>query len=310
MIDAADPRPSSVRAGHPPSLSWDKEGQDWPHRDASRFVVAGGLTWHVQVGGQGPVLLLVHGTGASTHSWRDLWPRLSERFTVVAPDLPGHAFTTRPSDDRMSLPGMAAALTALMRAMALEPRLAVGHSAGAAILAQMALDRSIAPAGLVSLNGALLPIGGLAGQIFSPLAKLFATSTVMPRLFARWASDREVVERMLAQTGSKLDRSGLALYGRLARDPGHTAGALAMMANWDLRPLVRRLPALPVPLLLVVGSRDGSVPPNDAFRVRALVPGASVRTLRDLGHLAHEEKPGPVAALIVQQAEAWGIQAG
>ena len=302
MIDTV-----AQRFGRSPPLSWATDGRDWPNREASRFAEAGALHWHVQVVGQGPVLLLVHGTGASTHSWRDLLPRLAEHFTVVAPDLPGHAFTSRPADARMTLPGMASALADLLRTMSLSPRLAVGHSAGVAVLAQMALDRTIAPAGIVSLNGALLPIGGIAGQIFSPLAKVFASSSVMPRLFSRWAGDIEVVERMLAQTGSRLDSAGTKLYGRLARDPGHTAAALAMMASWDLPPLVQRLPTLPVPLLLVVGSRDGSVPPDDAFRVRAMIPGASVKTLKGLGHLAHEETPEAVVSLIVQQAQAWGV---
>ncbi len=69
--------------------SWEKEGQDWPNREFSRFVDAAGLTWHVQVMGSGPAILLVHGTGAATHSWRDLAPLLARHFTVVAPDLPG-----------------------------------------------------------------------------------------------------------------------------------------------------------------------------------------------------------------------------
>ena len=40
---------------------WDVEGRDWPNRAASRFVDAGQLRWHVQVMGEGPVLLLLHG---------------------------------------------------------------------------------------------------------------------------------------------------------------------------------------------------------------------------------------------------------
>ena len=87
---------------------WDEDGRDWPNREASRVVSAGGLRWHVQVLGTGPTLLLVHGTGAATHSWRDLAPRLARRFTIVAPDLPGHGFTSSPGDDRMSMPAMAA----------------------------------------------------------------------------------------------------------------------------------------------------------------------------------------------------------
>ena len=77
----------------PARLDWTVDGADWPNRDASRFVEAGGLRWHVQVMGTGPVALLVHGMGASSHSWRDVAPLLASRFTVIIPDLPGHAFT-------------------------------------------------------------------------------------------------------------------------------------------------------------------------------------------------------------------------
>ena len=72
---------------------WEREGRDWPNRTYSRFVQAARLRWHVQLMGDGPALLLLHGTGAATHSWRALAPLLAERFTVVAPDLPGHGFT-------------------------------------------------------------------------------------------------------------------------------------------------------------------------------------------------------------------------
>jgi magnesium chelatase accessory protein len=46
------------------ALDWACDGQTWPHATASRRIMAGGMTWHVQVLGQGPVLLLLHGTGA------------------------------------------------------------------------------------------------------------------------------------------------------------------------------------------------------------------------------------------------------
>lgn len=88
------------------SLDWLRDGADWPHRDASRFVVAGGVRWHVQIAGDGPPLLLLHGSGASTHSWRDLLPLLARTHTVIAPDLPGHAFTSTPPAHTLSLPGM------------------------------------------------------------------------------------------------------------------------------------------------------------------------------------------------------------
>jgi magnesium chelatase accessory protein len=281
---------------------WDLEGRDWPLRAHSRFVPAAGLYWHVQVLGSGPVILLVHGTGAATHSWRGLAPLLAERFTVVAPDMPGHGFTELPPPDRLSLPGMADALGGLLTTLDVRPTLVVGHSAGAAILARMCLDGRIAPRALVSLNGALLPLRGFPGQLFAPLARLLAWTGLVPQLFARHARDRAVIERLLRDTGSTLDPQGVELYARLARHPNHVAAAFGMMAHWDLEPLVRDLPRLRPALVLVVGTNDRTIPAEEAERVRALVPTATVVRLPGLGHLAHEERPEAVAAIVERLA--------
>lgn len=287
--------------------AWQREGRDWPNREASRFVTAAGLRWHVQVMGSGPVLLLAHGTAAATHSWRALAPLLARHFTVVAPDLPGHGFTAAPAGARLSLPFMAGAVAALCRALGEEPALAAGHSAGAAILARAALDGGIAPRGLASLNGALLPLYGLPGHVFSPLAKLVAHLPGLPTLFAWRNRNPEVVARLLRDTGSRIDAEGAAIYGRLAANPAHVGAALNMMAAWDLAPLVRDLPGLRPKLLLVVGANDRTIDPHDAERVRALVPGAEVVRMAGLGHLAHEEAPAATADLLTGLARALSV---
>lgn len=289
---------------------WSRDGADWPNRASSRFVSAGGLRWHVQIAGTGPVVLLAHGTGASTHSWRDFAPLLGEHFTVVAPDLPGHAFTEAPSAARMSLPGMAAALHALVLTLGVSPALAIGHSAGAAVLARMALDGHLSARGLVSLNGALLPLHGLAGRLFSPAAKALAALPLVPQLFAWSINERGMLDGLVRSTGSTLDERGVALYGRLAGSPGHAAAALAMMAHWDLDALAADLPRLALPLLLIVGARDRTVPPADASRVAALVRDARVVTMPGLGHLSHEERPRETADLVVDFARSIGALAG
>ena len=277
---------------------WEREGRDWPNREASRFVTAAGMRWHVQIAGSGPVVLLAHGTGAATHSWRSLLPLLASDFTVVAPDLPGHGFTGMPPSARLSLPGMAWALGELLRTLGLRPEVAVGHSAGAAILARMCLDGTLAPRALVSLNGALLPLSGVPGRVFSPIARLVVSFPLTRRMFAWQAADRRVVERMLRSTGSTIEAAGLEQYLRLARCPAHAGAALTMMANWDLHPLERDLPRLSPHLLLIVGANDRTISPSYSVRVRALVPGAELVSLPGLGHLAHEEQPIQVAALI------------
>ncbi|HEY0329576.1 MAG TPA: alpha/beta fold hydrolase BchO [Rhodopseudomonas sp.] len=302
-LPAAAPRRAELHA----KPRWDHEGRDWPNRESSRFVQAAGLRWHVQQMGRGPLLLLVHGTGAATHSWRALAPLLAEHFTVVAPDLPGHGFTETPPAKRLSLDGMAEDLAGLLRVLDLAPVLVAGHSAGAAVLARMCLDGAIAPDGLFGLNGAMLPIGGLAGRLMTPFAQLLAGSRVVPRLFARFASSDSFVERMIADTGSVLDPAGIEFYRRLTCSPGHVASALRMMGNWKLRPLAAELPRLLTRLVLVSGGNDKTIAPHDAARVHALVPGSRVVTMPGLGHLAHEERPHEVSDLIIEFARHGGL---
>jgi magnesium chelatase accessory protein len=291
-------------------LDWERDGRDWPNRGASRFIDAGGLRWHLQdFGGDpgAPTILLLHGTGAATHSWRGLAPRLAGTFRVLAPDLPGHGFTSMPPARGLSLPGMAEALQALLHATGTTPALVVGHSAGAAVGARLILDGRCAPRGLVGLNPALLPLGGLAGRLFSPAAQWLGGIGLAPRLFARLGASPAGLDRLLRGTGSTIGTEGRRGYATLVGNAGHVAGALGMMANWDLAPLERELPRLPCPLLLIVGARDTTVPPDEAQRVRERMPDAVVETLAGLGHLAHEERPDLVAARIVGFAARSGI---
>jgi magnesium chelatase accessory protein len=285
---------------------WKTEGRDWPNADASRFVTAGGLKWHVQVLGQGPVLLLLHGTAASTHSWRDLAPLLAQHFTVVAPDLPGHGFTSA-----LPRPGpvaVAKAVTALIEALGLPPSVTVGHSAGAALALTMAKERLAAPQAIVSLGGALLPFPGMAGKLFPAMARALFVNPLVPGLFALRARVPGEVPAFLARsTGSRIDARGLALYERLMRSSGHVGGALALMANWDLEPLAAAYPTLDLPVLLAHGEKDRTVPADVARTVAAKLPKGRPLILPGLGHLAHEEAPEQHMALILDFAREQGI---
>ena len=183
----------------------------------------------------------------------------------------------------------------------------VGHSAGVAILAKLCLDGRLAPQGLVSLNGALQPFPGFAGAVFPGLARLLFVNPFAPRLFSWLAADQTTVERLIRDTGSRIDAAGLDLYARLFRSPGHVAGTLGMMANWDLKALARDLPKLRTPTLLIAGANDKAIPPEDSTRLARTLPDAQLEILKGLGHLAHEEKPELVAELVFRFAERLGV---
>jgi magnesium chelatase accessory protein len=289
------------------ALDWARDGPGWPHADASRFLEAGGMRWHVQDMGTGPCVLLLHGTAASSHSWAGLAPLLAAHFRVIAPDLPGHGFSSAGPPGNASLPGMARACGALVSALEVDPALVIGHSAGAAVLARMCLDGFITPRGLVSLNGAFLPLGGPLGQLFSPAAKLLANLPMVPRLFARRVLDRRLVEKLVRETGSVLPDDAIDLYHRLLCSPGHVAAALRMMANWDLATLARQLPCLRLPLYLLACSNDGTVPAAQAERIAGRLANAELHRVEGLGHLGHEEDPQRFERLILDLADKLGL---
>lgn len=293
------------------SVRWEVEGHDWPNREHSRFVRAGQLDWHVQVAGppasqagrDAPVLLLIHGTGAATHSWRDVLPLLAQHFTVIAPDMPGHGFTKGRIAGGQSLPGMAKALGQLLAKLGYaSPALIVGHSAGAAIGIRLALDEGL-DAAIVGLNPALLPFPGLAARLFPAMARALFVNPFTAMIFAQLASSKSEVGGFLKKsTGSRIDPLGVELYHRLFRTSDHCAGAIGMMANWDLETLSAELPALASRVLLVHGGRDSAIPRASVERAAELIPGAQLTVLPDLGHLAHEESPELLASMVLEFA--------
>jgi magnesium chelatase accessory protein len=280
------------------ALDWNREGLIWPHREASDFVQVGKARWHVQRMGSGPPLLLLHGTGASVHSWRGLMPLLAQTHTVIAPDLPRHAFTRGHDAYAMSLPAMAGEVAALMQVLDVEPAAIIGHSAGAAVALQLALDHAYAGP-IVGLNAALRPFPGPFAQIFPAVAKALFINPLVPRIFSGTVDLTGGAGRFLwRSTHSRIDAEGLACYRTLLKHPGHAGGALAMMANWDLPGLRARMGEVANPVLLVHGGNDPAIPPGWAEDAQGWLAQARLEVLPGLGHLAHEEAPEQAAALI------------
>jgi len=275
-------------------MDWESQGRDWPHAAHSRFVQAAGVRWHVQQAGtQGPRVLLLHGTGASSHTWRNMFLPLAQHTQVLAIDLPGHGFSGLAQGNGMSLPGMAQGISDLLHQLDWPAQAFIGHSAGAAIAAQMVIDQGLKPLVLIGINPAWLPLPGLAGVLFPPVAKLLALSSLVPNWFARQAGNPEMLEKLLQSTGSQIDERGKDLYRRLVACPSHAQGALKMMAAWDLSTGEHKLRQLRCPVRLLIGDKDATVPPRQATQALDLLSDAQAVHWADYGHLVHEEAPLP-----------------
>jgi magnesium chelatase accessory protein len=277
-------------------MDWARDGRDWPNREASRFVDVRPHRWHVQEAGQGPTILLLHGAGGATQSWRLLFPLLAKHHHVVAPDLPGQGFTKAGTRQRNSLALMAEDVAALCRHEGWQPDLIVGHSAGGALALELA--EVLRPRGIVGINPALGTFEGMAGWLFPMMAKLLSMNPFVPLLFSRMAASERRIGELLASTGSRIDPEGVSLYHRLASDRGHVEGTLAMMAQWDVEMLAERLPFIDIPCLFLVGEADATVPQRVARDAAARMARAEVRGWEGRGHLLHEEAAEEVAKAI------------
>lgn len=287
--------PPAASPGFP---DFNTDGRDWPHRETSSFHRVCGTIWHVQRMGRGPVALLLHGTGAATHSWAGLMPALATHFDCLAIDLPGHGFTQVSRYFRIGLAEISALIGDLLADLDMSPALIIGHSAGAAIMIDMTARGVVDPGHLVSLNGALKPFPGLAGTLAAGAAKVLTVGGFAARGLARSARDRARVERLLTQTGSVPPDNMIDAYACLLKCQGHVAGTLAMMANWNLAGMPTACAALRQPVLFVAGENDTAVPPREAGAMARLAPHGAHHLLGGLGHLAHEEAPERIADLI------------
>lgn len=235
-------------------------------REHSRHALCKPHRWHLQQAGTGPTTLLINGAGGATQSFRHLFPILARTNTDMI----------------------------------------VGHPAGVPIALRLTELRLRPGLGIVGINAALGNLKGIAGWLFTAMAKVLAATPFSAEMFCATTTPSSV-QKLIAGTGSRLDAEGQALYLRRARDTGHVGATLSMMAQWSLDDLLGRLPRIMTPITLIVGDQDKAVPPQTSHDAARILPNATVVTLPNLGHLAHEEDASAIANIIQKQTGRQGF---
>ncbi|MBC8089834.1 MAG: alpha/beta fold hydrolase [Phycisphaerae bacterium] len=277
--------------------TWDTFSARWPNAAASRFVDAAGLRWHVQVSGTGPTVVVLHGSGAANHSWRDVTPLLAAHCTVIAPDLPGHGFTGFPPADKLSLRAMADSVRELLRTLDVRPDVLVGHSAGGALALWLAAEWP--DCAVVGVNAALAPPNALM-TLLTPAVGTLAGTGIVGFLTARLAESDFVFNSLMRSTGSIILPEQMALYRAFAKSERHATALMSMFAEWNLPALAERLPAVTNRVTLIVGAKDEWVPVASTEQVAKRLTNVELIRLPNSGHLAHEEEPNRVTEIIMR----------
>ena len=273
---------------------------DWPNREHSRIISVGDLDWHVQLNGKGPVVLLLHGTGSSTHSWSDLIPLLENHAQVLVPDLPGHAFTLGAKLDDLKLDEIARSLQLLIDQLGIEaPTIVVGHSAGAPLAIRFALAAAKQPKLVIALNPSFIPPPAVYTSFFGPLLGPITRSSTLSSLLASFSPSLGMVDKLLDSTNTILPESRRVYYRKLFERSDHVRGSMNFMAAADIQKVLTEADLYQGKLICVLGKQDAWIPVKPLEKiVRDYFPAAEILKWEG-GHIMHELEPRKVAQLIL-----------
>ena len=270
----------------------------WPNRSNSEFIKSDNYNWHIQkFGSTGKKLLLIHGTGASSHSWYPLIENLNLECEILCLDLPGHGFTRALARQKKQLMIIVDQISLLLRNIDFYPNIIMGHSAGAAVAYELAKKIKTKP-NTIAINAAFGQFSGLAGVAFPYFAKIASSTTIPARFLSLLASKEEIVRKLLASTGSIIPELQIKCYQYLFSNTEHVDGTLQLMADWDLGYFLDRLPEETAPIHFLVGDKDTTVPPQISKSWDQSMPNSSLTQFNGLGHLLHEESPSTVSTIL------------
>ena len=255
----------------------------------SQFVEVDGMQVHYRDRGQGPAVLLLHGSNASLHTWEDWTAQLAATHRVVAVDLPGHGLTGPHPDDRYTTRDTAAFVEAFTDAVGLDRFTLVGNSMGGRSAWAYTLLYPERVEGLVLVAASGYPATGPPGFVYR-LARVPGFGAVVTRLTPRWLIASQL--RSAYADPEQVTDERITQYSDLLRHAGNRDATRArLLSDPDDADLRGRLGAIAVPTLVLWGEQDTWVPVAHADRFAEDIPDAEVITYPDLGHLPMEEGP-------------------
>lgn len=257
------------------------------------FVRVDGRRVWVEDRGAGPAVVMLHGFGGSSYSWRAVDTALADRFRVLSVDLSGFGYSERPrGKEAYTRDGQGAMVLGVLDALGIEHAHLVGHSYGGAIAMALAarhperFDSLV----LVDAAGPEYPQerrNWVAG--IRPLTSVWVRTVALRRertvqgLEASVADDALVTPALVDEYWRRLTVEGAprAFFGLTAPvDPPDPAIDLARIS---------------VPTLVVWGCEDALITVEAGRRAAALIPGSTFVTLPGVGHLPMEERPAELA---------------
>ena len=255
---------------------------------SSSFISIDGINVHYRDVGKGEAIILIHGTGASLHTWEKWIDNLSPGYRVISFDLPGFGLTGPDPNHNYQISRYTAILDSLMVKLKVDSFHIAGNSLGGLVAWHYTTQF---PQKILTLNlidAAGLPQPGKKPPFIFQLAKLPVLSTLLQKVTPKsiikksmldvYKNDKLVTEKLI-------DR-----YFELSLREGNRTAFVKRISQLNEKLVVSDLKNITVPVLIQWGKDDRWIPLANAFEFQKLIPNAKIK-MYDSGHVPMEENP-------------------
>jgi len=251
--------------------------------------------------GKGPPLLLIHGFGASTFTWRRVAPELAKSHRVIAVDLKGFGQSDKPFDGRYSVYDQAELLAQLIEDKDLRNLTLIGHSFGGGVALLLALEANRRLDGRITR---LVLLDSIAYPQNIPVFFRLLDVPVVSQLGVRMvppAVQTRVALQIAYFDDSKIDPEEIELYSaplKTAAGKHAIIHSARQIVPEDIAELSERYKTIELPTLILWCDHDRIVPLEVGIKLRRTLPNSTLRLVEECGHMPQEEQPASTLALI------------
>jgi pimeloyl-ACP methyl ester carboxylesterase len=257
----------------------------------SRFLDVDGMKVHYRDEGQGPALLLIHGTSSSLHTW-DAWTRtLKQNHRVIRFDLPAFGLTGPRADKDYSIAAYVELARKVLDRLEIAQAAVAGNSLGGDIAWRMALTHPERVSKLILVDAAGYPRAPEEMPFVIKLASTPVVQDIMPHLAPRFMYVQNV--REVYHDTDRIDGTLIDRYRDLMLREGNRQ-AMVDRINMPFVDEHQRISSIRQPVLIQWGRHDRWIPATHAERFASDIPGAILKWY-EAGHVPMEELPDATA---------------
>ncbi len=241
---------------------------------------------HYLEAGVGEPLLLIHSLGQSLYTWRNVFAELSDNYRVIAIDLPGHGYSSRPDTFQYTADDFAFIFNGFLDALNIKSAHMVGFSIGAMYMMRflslypkrVANCVAISPGGITEHMPAL--IHNLQKPMIATFARNLYTATDVRKLLTECVSDPALIDDYVVKQYYEPVSDGLA-----------REALMYALRNYDQELIAEGLLPVEHEVLVLWGKNDRWHPPSGSVYFQSVLRAGRYYLVRNAGHLLQEEAP-------------------